>query len=219
MITTPTILNDLKAFTPQTKIEEVKNRFNETTFSHFPVVDDGLLIGLIATADVQIIENYTKNIADFNHLLTTFYALEKNNLLEIFNVFAANETNVVPVINNQRAYLGYFELINVLHIYNDTPFINHNGDVILVEKESRDYSFSQICQIIESNNGKLLGVFVADSNSATVKVLIKFTAPEVNEVYRALRSYNYNILTSNDNDLYLEELQERSNYLQKFLDI
>lgn len=219
MITTPTILNDLKAFTPQTKIEEVKNRFNETTFSHFPVVDDGLLIGLIAAADVQIIENYTKNIADFNHLLTTFYALEKNNLLEIFNVFAANETNVVPVINNQRAYLGYFELINVLHIYNDTPFINHNGDVILVEKESRDYSFSQICQIIESNNGKLLGIFVADSNSATVKVLIKFTAPEVNEVYRALRRYNYNILTSNDNDLYLEELQERSNYLQKFLDI
>jgi CBS domain-containing protein len=219
MITTPTILKDIKAFTHQTRIIEVKEMFQETTFSHFPVVDDGLLIGLIAAADVQIMENNEKCLGDFNHLLTTFYALEKNNLLEIFNVFAANETNVVPVVNNQREYLGYFELINVLHIYNDTPFIHHHGEVILVEKEARDYSFSQICQIIESNNGKLLGIFVADSNSATVKVLIKFTAQEVNEVFRALRRYNYIILTSHDSDLYLEELQERSNYLQKFLDI
>ena len=219
MITAPTILNDIKAFTLGTPIKEVKEIFNETTFSHFPVVEDGLLIGLVAAADAQVMENNATSLREFNHLFTNFYALEKNNLLEIFNVFAANETNVVPVVNNQREYLGYFELINVLHIYNDTPFIHQNGEVILVEKEAKDYSFSQICQIIESNNGKLLGIFVADLNTSTVKVLIKFMAQEVNEVFRALRRYNYNILTSHEGDLYIEELQERSNYLQKFLDI
>ncbi len=219
METTPYILKDFKAFTTQTSIADVKSFFKETTYSHFPIVEKNKLIGLISETDVQGIENNEAVLGDFQFLFNFYLVEESNNLLELLKVFASNETNIIPALNNNNDYIGYYDLIDVLHIYNATPFLNNEGAIILLEKEKSHYSFSEVCQIVESHNGIVLGLFISEENSSSVKITLKFGAPDINEILQSLRRYNYKVLSNHKEDFYLEDLKERSIYLQKYLNI
>jgi len=219
METTPYILKEFNAFTPQTKARDVKSLFNETTFCHFPIVDNKQLIGLISETDMQGIINDEKEIGDFQYLFKLFFAEINHNLLELIKIFAANETNLIPVINEKKEYVGYYDLIDVLHLYNSTPFLKNEGTILLLEKEQRNYSFSEVCQIVESNNGKVLGLFISEANAAIVKITLKFNSQDVNEIIQSFRRYNYKVLSKHKEDFYIEDLKERSEYLQKYLNI
>lgn len=216
---TPYILKEFKAFTTHTKIAEVKLLFNETTYSHFPIVEDGLLLGLISEIDIRGIFEDEKELGNFQYLFQLFCSEENNNLLEILKIFAANESNLIPVINEKKAYLGYCDLIDILHVYNNTPFLKNEGTVLGIEKNVSDYSFSEICQIVESNNGDVLGIFISETSPTSIKIIIKFYALDVNEIIQSFRRYNYKVLSKHKEDFYLEDLKERSSYLQKYLNI
>lgn len=219
METTPYILKEFKAFTTHTKIADVKLLFSETTYSHFPIVEEGYLIGLIAEIDIRSIFEDDKKLGDFQYLFQFFSTEEENNLLEILKIFAANETNLIPALNDQKEYLGYCDLIDILHVYNNTPFLKNEGTVLGIEKNISEFSFSEICQIIESNDGKMLGIFISESDAATVKITLKFYSLEVNKIIQSFRRYNYKVLSKHKEDFYLEDLKERSSYLQKYLNI
>jgi hypothetical protein len=139
-------------------------------------------------------------------------------LLDVLGVFASNNTNLIPVTNNND-YVGYYEINDILQLINDTPFLKSEGVVILLEKETGGYSFSEICQIAESNNAKIVGLFVSESNATTVKITVKINSNEINEILQSFRRYNYTILSSHKEDFFIEDLKERSNYLQKYLNI
>ncbi|MGV8946320.1 MAG: CBS domain-containing protein [Lutibacter sp.] len=219
METTPYILNEFKAFTKHTKIAEVKLLFSESTYSHFPIVETNHLLGLISEIDIRGIFEDEKELGNFQYLFQLFYTEEENNLLEILKTFAANETNLIPIINTKKEYLGYCDLIDILHVYNNTPFLKNEGTVLSIEKSATEYSFREICQIVESNNGSLLGIFISEADPTSVKIILKFFAQDVNEIIQSFRRYNYEVLSKHKEDFYLEDLKERSKYLQKYLNI
>jgi predicted transcriptional regulator len=219
METNPYILNEYKAFTLETKVSEAKLFFNETLFCHFPIVKNNQLIGLISENDIQGIDQGEKTLNDFQSLFNLFSIQKSINLLEIIKVFASNETNIIPVLNNRNEYTGYYDLIEILHVFNETPFLNNEGIVLLLEKDSSGYSFSEISQIVESNNGEILGIFITESDPSTVKITLKFSSQDVNEILQSFRRYNYNVLSNHKEDFYLEDLKDRTNYLRKYLNI
>ncbi|SNR67513.1 CBS domain-containing protein [Lutibacter agarilyticus] len=219
METAPYILNEFEAFSLETSVNEVKTFFNETTYSHFPIVKENHLIGLISETDIEGIDEDEKEIGYFQYLFNLFSTHVTTNILEIITTFASNETNIVPVIDTQKNYIGYFDLTDVLHAYNETPFLKNNGTVMVLEKEVRGFSFSEICQIIESNGGKIQGLFISEKNETTVKITVKFDSQDVNEILQSFRRYEYEIISSHEEDFYLEDLKERSKYLQKYLNI
>lgn len=219
MESTPLLLKEFNPFTLSSTIAEVKGFFNETNFSHFPIVEENHLIGLISETELQGIDNESSQIGDFQFLFNFFFVEESTRFLDLLKIYAANETNLVPVLNEKKQYLGYYDLIEVMHIYNATPFLHDDGAIISLQKEKENYSFGEICQIVESNNGQILGLFLEEADSEVVKITVKFDAPEVNEILQSFRRYNYKVLSNLKEDYYLEDLKERSSYLQKYLNI
>lgn len=219
METAPYILNEFEAFSLETSINEVKAFFNETSYSHFPIVKENHLIGLISETDIEGIDEDEKEIGYFQYLFNLFLTHETDNILEIITTFASNETNLIPVIDTENNYIGYFDLIDILHVYNETPFLNNNGTVVVLEKEVRGFSFSEICQIIETSGGKIQGLFISENNATTVKITVKFDSQDVNEILQSFRRYEYAVISNHEEDFYLEDLKERSKYLQKYLNI
>ncbi|MBI9039976.1 CBS domain-containing protein [Lutibacter sp.] len=219
MDTTPYILNEFKALTLENTVKEAKQLFEESSFTHFPIVKNEQLIGLISEESIKEIEENEKEIGYFQYLFSLFYIEKENDLLNLLGVFASNNTNLVPIIIEHNKYIGYFEINDILQLYNETPFLKSEGVVISLEKESRDYSFSQICQIIESNNAKIIGLFISEINATTTKITVKINSNEINEILQSFRRYNYVVLSSHKEDFYIEDLKERSIYLQKYLNI
>ena len=97
--------------------------------------------------------------------------------------------------------------------------MKETGGIIVVEKLIVDYSMSQIAQIVESNNGKLLGLFVSEASNDKVQITVKTTLGGLNEIIQTFRRYNYEIISEHNEDDYLNNLKERSEYLDKYLNI
>jgi len=212
------ITNDYKAIDSQETIAEVQNFFEEVTFSHFSVLNEGIYIGCIASDDVETFDD-DKKVDDYKYTLEGFFARKNMIWLDVLEVFAKNHSNIVPVLGEDNAYLGYYELEDIVKFFHETPFLKEQGAVIVVEKNAIDYSMGQITQIVESNNGKLLGLFISDASSEKIQVTIKIAMGSTNEIIQTFRRYNYEIVSEHNEDNYINNLRERSEYLEKYLNI
>ncbi|NND87867.1 MAG: acetoin utilization protein acuB, partial [Flavobacteriaceae bacterium] len=154
------IINDIQPFPVNTEISEVQGVFNQLTYSHIPVNHEEGYLGCISETDAHCFDS-DKTINDYRYALEGFFVRDNTNWLDILEAFALHGTNIMPVLNLQNEYLGYYELSDIMSLFNDTPFLNEAGGIIVVEKGATDYSFSEICQIVESNDAKILGVFIS----------------------------------------------------------
>lgn len=212
------ILNDYKALQIDETIADAQEFFEEINFSHFPVLDDSIYIGSIAKDDLETFDS-DKKLSDYKYALEGFFARKNMIWLDVLEVFAKNQTNVVPVLDDDNAYLGFYEMEDIVAFLHETPFIKEKGGVIIVQKGILDYSMSQITQIVESNNGKVLGVFISDTDVATIEITIKISLGNINEIVQSFRRYEYEIVSEHQEDDYLNILKERSEYLEKYLSI
>lgn len=218
MNTTQYIINDIKPFEQDSKIKEVQNVFNQLTYSHIPVAKNGAYAGCISETDAHCFEG-DKTIQEYLYAIESFFVREQTNWLDILEAFALHGSNIMPVLNSSNEYLGYYELMDIMSLFNDTPFLNEAGGIIVVEKGVRDYSFSEMCQIVESNDTKILGAFISKLENETMQATIKIGHTGMNSIVQTFRRYGYNVVSNHEEDKFLEDLKDRSKYLDKYLNI
>ena len=212
------ITNDFRPIDSQETIASVQDFFADVNFSHFPVLENGIFIGSIASDDIETFETDKKAI-DYKYTLERFFARKSMLWLDVLEVFAKNHTNTVPVIDENNTYIGYYEMEDIMKFFQETPFLKEQGGIIIVQKGLLDYSMGQITQIIESNNGKILGCFISEADLENVQITVKIGVGPMNEIIQTFRRYNYEIISEHQEDAYINSLKERSDYLDKYLNI
>ena len=219
MQTTNYISNDVKPLSLNDNIANVKNVFKQCPHSHLPIINKKTYCGSIAKQDIEFVNDDEQLLHEFKNQLSTFYTTDSINWFEVLENFATYNTNLIPVLNKNKKYLGYFELDDFLNIFKCTPFIHEEGVVFVISKNINEYSFSEITQIIESNKATLFGAFVSKIENDIIQITLKLSLHDINNTLNSFRRYSYNILNEFKKDKYLEELNDRSNYLQKYLNI
>ncbi|UTN05999.1 acetoin utilization protein acuB [Flavobacterium bizetiae] len=212
------ITNDFRAIDSQETIASVQDFFADLNFSHFPVLENGIFIGSIAADDVETFDT-DKKVIDYKYTLERFFARKSMLWLDVLEVFAKNHTNVVSVLDENNAYIGYYEMEDIMKFFQETPFLKEQGGIIIVQKGLLDYSMGQVTQIVESNNGKILGCFVSEADLENVQITIKIGVGPMNEIIQTYRRYGYEIISEHQEDAYINSLKERSDYLDKYLNI
>lgn len=212
------INQDLKPLDIQESIAAAQDFFAGVPFSHFPVIEEGVFMGNVSGEDIENFD-FDKKLIDYKYSFEGFFTRKNSVMLDVLDDFAKNETNVIPVLDEQNNYIGYYELEDLIKVFNETPFLKETGGIIIVEKDADGYSFSQISQIVEGNNGKLLGLFISGIESNTVQITLKISGSGLNEIIQTFRRYEYEIISEHQEDDYLKTLKERSDYLDKYLNI
>jgi hypothetical protein len=212
------VINDIKPLSITDKIGDLQLLFNQLTYSHFPIQNNGIYVGCISETDAHCFES-AKSIQDYKYSIEGFFVRPATNWLDVLETFAQNDSNIMPILDHNNKYLGYYELNDIIHLFNETPFFSEPGGILIVEKGVNDYSFSEISQIVESNGAKLLGAFISKMDSDLARITLKIGDASVNEVIQTFRRYSYNIISGHEGDSYIESLKERSQYLDKYLNI
>lgn len=212
------IVNDIRMQAASTEIGKIQSLFNQLTYSHLPVEHEGVFQGSISENDVRSFE-VTKQIRDYQYALESFFVREKDNWIEVLHAFSKNQTNIMPVLGEENKYLGYLELQDIMNLFTEAPFLNSSGAILIVEKGYKDYSFSEISQIVESNGAHVLGAFVSGSQNDLTQITVKTGPTSMNSILQAFRRYGYNIISTHLEDTFSSNLQERSKYLDKYLNI
>jgi len=213
------VINDIKPLVNTDKIGDLQMLFNQLTYSHIPIqTADGLYLGCMSETDVYCFEKQ-EVIADQLHAIEGFFVRDNTNWLDVLEAFAQNSTNIMPILDRNNTYIGYYELNDVIGLFNETPFFAEAGGILIIEKGLVDYSFSEISQIVESNDGKLLGAFISKIENDMIQITLKVGNTGLNDIMQTFRRYSYNVISGHEEDSYLESLKDRSAYLNKYLNI
>ncbi|MFK2819410.1 acetoin utilization protein acuB [Flavobacteriaceae sp. LMIT009] len=212
------IINDVKPLEVTDNIGEAQDVFNQLTYSHIPIQRDGIYIGCLSETDAHCFDA-DESITEYLYTLEGFYVRKSTIWLDVLEAFAEKDTNIMPVLSEDNTYLGYYELHDIISLFNLTPFFSEPGGILIVEKNYNDYSFSEACQIVESNKGKLLGAFISKIKNDMVQITLKIGNTGLNEIIQTYRRYGYNIVSGHEEDAFLQNLKERSDYLNKYLNM
>jgi len=213
------ILNEIKPLKLKSSVADAIEFFDNYPITHFPVIENDKLLGSFAEDDIHTTNENDHELVEHAHLLNSFFADEKATVLELLKVFADNDTNIIPVLNKNKDYIGYYDLRDVLDVFSTSPFMIEESETLIVEKLENDYSMSEISQIIESNSAKLLGCYISEKKNDFVQITLKIVSSDIHEIMHTFRRYEYKIISMHDNDIYLEDLKNRSEYLQKYLEM
>ncbi len=212
------LIQTLPTFELDQHIELIRVFFEDHTFSHIAVVNQDRFVGMIAENDIECFEDRSQ-LSDVVSSLQPFFVTPQSNWLDVLEQFGRNDSNILPVVDHEGRVMGYYDLNEVVGGFIETPFFTEPGGVIVVAVGIKDYSFSEISQIVEGSNSRILGAFISDSQNDVVQITLKLSAGNLNEVLQTFRRYNYTIEYGNEADQYMGELQKRNDYLGKYLNI
>jgi Mg/Co/Ni transporter MgtE len=213
------ILNEVRELSLNHSVKSAQKIFKSCPFTHIPIVENGRLVGCLSQSDIMSIEDDKDPISEHSHLMDFFSVPEKITVLELITAFADNDCNLMPVLSPNKEYLGYFELSDIIDVFSNSPFLHSNGVEIVVEKSEKEYAASEVTQIVESNNGKVMGLYISSQTSDITQATVKVVSEDINEIIQTFRRYDYNVISQYEDDFYLQDLKDRSEYLQKYLDM
>lgn len=199
-------------------VADVSLFLKQNYFSHFPVEENGVYLGNISLEAIEEFDESQK-LKDCHFDLEHFFVKNTTIWTDIFEIFSKNETNIIPVLDQNDTFLGCYELIDLIHFVTDMPFLKEFGNTIIVEKPILDYTMGQVIQIVESNNGKIFGAVVSNLTIDRVQITIKIAMENLNEIIQTFRRYDYTIISEHQDDHYLKDLKERVDYLEHYLNV
>ncbi|MFK7813637.1 MAG: CBS domain-containing protein [Maribacter sp.] len=212
------ILPNIPVFKVEDSLDKVIQFFKDHTYSHVAVIEKGRFLGVLCEEDLENF-NIEEKIEDYRYNLETFFVRRDTNWLDVLETFARNEANLLPILGDNESVVGYYDITDIVTLFSGTPFFTEPGGILIVAKGIKDYSFSEIAQIVESNNARFIGGFITEMQNDVVQVTIKVDTTNFNEITQTFRRYNYNIIFGNNDDQFLEDLKQRSDYLEKYLNV
>ncbi len=189
--------------------------------SHLPIVNNQDFLGLISDADIYDMNQPEEPIGNHELTLLKPFVTTDQHLFEVIGLASRLKLSVVPVLDSNNHYKGVITTNDLIRHIAGTSSLDQPGGIIVLEMIERDYSLSQIAQIIESNNVKVLSMYITSpAESTKLEVTIKVNSTDLLAIIRTFERYSYDVKTwVTTNDSIDRFYSERFDLLMKYLNM
>jgi acetoin utilization protein AcuB len=189
--------------------------------SHLPIVNNQDFLGLISDSDIYDMNKPDEAIG--NHALTLFkpYVDEGQHIFEVIGIASRLKLSVVPVLDTNSHFKGVITTNDLIRNLAGISSMDQPGGIIVLELVARDYSLTQIAQIVEGNNVKVLSMYITSPPDSTkLEVTLKVNSGDLTSVIMTFERYNYEVKTWVSNSDSMDRFySERFDHLMKYLNI
>jgi acetoin utilization protein AcuB len=188
--------------------------------AHLPIVNNVEYLGMISEDDIFVLNNFDQPLG--NHQLSSVnsYVTENQHVFEVLKIIAEQKLTIVPVLDNKNRYQGSITAQNLLEKLASVFSVDQPGGLIILEMSEKDYSLSEISQIVESNHGKVLSLNItSNTDSSMIEVALKLNTKEIQAIIQTFNRYNYNIKASIVESEDFDDLKDRYDSLMNYLEI
>jgi len=189
--------------------------------SHLPVVDGKSLVGLISDKIIYDLNIIDKPVGDYSDHLLSPHIHTNQHIYEIFSTVSLLKLTAVPVLDLHHQYVGVITVFDLVQKFADLVAVTEPGGVIVLELNSIDYSLSQIAQIVEGNDAKILSFYISqESDSKLMTVTLKINVIDLSAIIQTFVRYDYDIKAVYMDDSIIQNLyDDRLDQLMKFMNI
>jgi CBS domain-containing protein len=189
--------------------------------SHLPIVNNQDFLGLISDTDIYDMNQPEEPIGNHELTLLKPYVTTDQHLFEVIGLASRLKLSVVPVLDINNHYKGLITTNDLIRNIAGISSMDQPGGIIVLEMIERDYSLSQIAQIVESNNVKVLSMYITSpAESTKLEVTLKVNSTDLLSIIRTFERYNYDVKTwVTTNDSIDRFYSERFDLLMKYLNM
>jgi CBS domain-containing protein len=198
--------------------EKALNWMEEFKVSHLPVLKNGNFVGVVSESDILDHLNLDENLDKlFQHLPRPF-VFGQAHMYDVIAKMAEFKLSVIPILDQQEHYLGCCSVYHVMTLLANTGSIKEHGGILVLEMNASDYSLAQISQIVESNNARILSVFMTSHQDSTkIDVTLKINSLDLTSIIRPFERYDYHVKASFQDGHGDEDMQWRYDTLMQYL--
>jgi CBS domain-containing protein len=218
MLTRELISNSIPYLHKGDKVYQALQLMNDYHVAHLPIVEEEKYLGIIS--EEQLLHSDDENILDQLAISDGGTSVQANDhFLKAIQVAVQNKLSVVPVIENEQI-LGIVTYNDLLKNASNFMSLNDPGALVVLEMESKAYSFSEINKIIESNDAQITQLnSYTDPETGIIQVTIRINKLEVSDIISTFQRYEYNVKYYFGEEMYENELRTNYDNLMHFLNI
>lgn len=162
--------------------------------SHLPLLRDGQYIGLVSDKNVYDFQLDQSCLGKSPYPLLSPFVLDNQHIFEVAQIMFDLEVTVMPVLDAHENYLGAITLHDLSVTLARLVSVNVPGGVIVLELGPSDYVLSQIAHLVESNDAKILSLYVKNlDQNRGIEVTLKLNISDLSPIIQAFVRYDYNI--------------------------
>jgi acetoin utilization protein AcuB len=203
------------------KGRKVLNSMDVYRVSHLPVVDEGRYVGLASDRFIYDLNLLNQPVGKEVEKLDTTHVHEDQHIFEVGILMYKLKLSVMPVLDAAHNYLGAITLYDLARRFARYFSLQEPGGVVVLEVNESDYSLSQISQIVESNDTRVLSFFMNKlPGTHTLELVLKLDKEDLSPVIQALMRYDYQVKGIYlDHSMLVDLYQDRYDQFMKFMNI
>ena len=188
--------------------------------SHLPIVNNEEFLGLISEIDIYELNSFDEPLGNHTLSLKNPYVFEHQHIFDVLKLVNSLNLTLIPVLDDQSRYVGSVTLQTLLSRMAQILSLENPGGLVVLEMSINDYSLTEIANIVESNNTKILSLVVINQTESTkIEVVLKLNTTEMKGVIQTFERYNYLVKAIFEDELETDDLKENYDSLMKYLNI
>ncbi|MFC2079887.1 CBS domain-containing protein [Bacteroidota bacterium] len=186
---------------------------------HLPIVNHQQFLGLISDQDIYDLNDPEEPIGNHELSLTKPFVTSNQHIYEVIELLSRLKLSLIPVLNEESHYLGSIIQEDLIRQFANLSGMQHPGGIVVLEMNDNDYSLTEISNIVESNNARILSLYVSNVPEAQkLSVTMKINLNDLTAIIETFNRYNYTVSASymNSQDMdefYQDRFDEFINYL------
>lgn len=160
--------------------------------SHLPIVNNTEFLGLISDTDIYDMNTPDEPIG--NHSLSLFspFVLEDKHVYEAVELISRLKLSVIPVLDTNKNYLGMITAQRLMQYMGEMFAVKNPGGILIIELNANDYSMTQIAQIVESNDAKILSMYITSPpDSLKMELTLKINRIDLTSIIQTFIRFDY----------------------------
>ena len=190
----------------------------ELRVNHLPVVRNGFYLGILSEKEILNWDNEKEFIEEHLEEITAPSVISTQHLFDIIEELEKFSLTVIPVLDEEKHYLGSITNRKLLYTIAKSTSIQSNGGVIVLRMNQNDYQMSEIASIVEDNNTKILSSYITSIPDALqIELTLKLNTMDINSIVKDLERFDYNVSASFNTEETNDDFADRYESLMRFL--
>lgn len=191
---------------------------DEYKVKHLPVVDGNEYLGLITDSVIFDVEDPETPLGKLKDKLQKVAVHQASHIFHVVRIFSEFQLTSIAVLNDKEQYQGAICIYSLVRNMSELISVGEAGSIIELELNRNDYSLSEIAQIVEGNDTRILALYLRNAPDSTkLFVTIKITEGNFGGVLQTFSRYDYTVTASYQENQYNDYLQERYDELMRYL--
>jgi predicted transcriptional regulator len=196
------------------------NMMDEFKVTHLPIVNNIDFLGLVSEEDILNFDNPEKPLGEHELSLSKPYVEENQHMYDVIKSVYELKLTAIPVLDKTKAYKGSIVMSELVSRMAEMAAIQQPGALVILELNEKDYMLSEIVQIVESNDAKILSLYTTSTvDSTKLELTLKINKMDISAILATFGRYNYTIKASFSEDQYWDDLLDRYNSLMNYLNV